>query len=205
MTPGPKPKPAAIAEAQGNPGKRALPQEGVAPDDPLALAAQETIAAHGPPPYMDTRSAGTETAREITDLAMLIWHDLHGKLTRLNLLKATDEIMFAILCRKFAEYFYANRIMDKEGWWYTTSSEHVGELKRPHPAMRMQKDALQAIRDLSEAFGLTPSARQRLFQQLAARAAEQPKLPIGGEQPGAAPPASEPASPIGILGRPAMH
>ena len=203
MTRGPKPTPAGIKEAQGNPGKRPLVHDAPStPEDQAAMAAHDAIAAHGPPGWLDTRDVGTNAANEITTLAMSIWHDLHGQLVRLNILKSTDETTFAMLCRKFAEWVWATRKLDQEGYYYTTSSEHVGELKRPHPALRFRKEAEQTIRHLGEAFGLTPSARQRIFHQLAARAAEQPKLPVGGGAPSEAqaPQPMAPTSPIGILG-----
>lgn len=200
MPRGPRGEPAAIKRAKGNPGRRKIAEPAVLPADDL----------EAPPRWLDTSDVGTEASRRISELAVEVWRRLHADLVRLKLLKTTDENAFGRYCRYMAEWIEYTRAIDREGSHYTTSSEHVGELKRPHPAVRFRKDVEQSLKELGEAMGLTPAARQRIFQQLAA---QQPPLPTGAQAPAPRSPTDGPGSdkempsltdsPVGFLG--SMH
>ncbi|RIK91757.1 MAG: phage terminase small subunit P27 family [Proteobacteria bacterium] len=196
MTRGRRPEPSAVKKAKGNPGRRrivdAAPSSGI---DAAALTA--------PPAWLDTSAAvDSAAARETSALAQKIWNELLPDLQRMQLVQATDKNALARYCRYAAEWVYYTRTIDREGAYYTTSSEHVAEIRRPHPAMRFRKDCEQALKELGETMGLNPAARQRLFQQLAAMG-KQPALPGVGDDAAAPSPApsSDAAAPVGFLSR----
>lgn len=191
MARGRKAQPAELKRLKGNPGNRPIAAAPVEQPDDLTDV----------PAWLTTADLGTDAAKRISALAVSIWRSLHGDLTKLKLLKSTDENAFGRYCRYMAEWIEHTRTIDRDGAWYVTSSEHVGELRRPHPAVRFRKDVEQALKDLGESMGLTPSARQRIFQQLAAGPGpgagnRQPDAP-GRDQP-LLPPS---AGPVGFLGR----
>jgi len=187
MARGRRADPAEVKRLKGNPGNRPI---GAAP------AQQEDLS--DIPAWLTTDDVGTDAARRISALAVQIWRRLHGELVKLKLLKSTDENAFGRYCRYMAEWIEHTRTIDRDGHWYTTSSEHVGELRRPHPAVRFRKDVEQALKDLGESMGLTPAARQRIFQQLATApgAGATPKAPA--EDRPLLPPS---AGPVGFLSR----
>lgn len=188
--------PAAVQEAKGNTQRRPRTQRTGASVD--ASPSNGTM-----PGWLNTkkqvRKAAAEEASRLTEQ---VWAFLHPELSRLNLVKATDEIALGRFCRYMAEWIVYTHILDREGTFYTTSSQHVGELRRPHPAFKQRKDVEQHLKDLGDVLGLSPSARQRLLLQLANNSglnpgsnAPQPK-PEGGDQ---LPGLSLPQSPIGML------
>lgn len=191
MARGRKAEPAEIKRLKGNPGNRPMPAPVTQPDELADI-----------PAWLTTDDIGTEAAVRISALAVQIWRRLHGDLVKLKLLKATDENAFGRYCRYMAEWIEHTRAIDRDGAWYVTSSEHVGELRRPHPAVKFRKEVEQALKDLGESMGLTPAARQRIFQQLA-------QAPAPGAAPGQkpdAPAADRPllppsAGPVGFLNR----
>lgn len=187
MPRGRRPKPAAIRKAQGNPGRRPIgePPEDAAPAQTGEQApAPAPVESAKPPAWLDTTSVKTAAARRLSKVAAEVWGGLHGELVRLKLLKATDENAFARYCRYAAEWIEYTKALDREGAWYTTSSEHVAGIIRPHPAFRFRKDVEHALKELEDRIGLTPVARQRIFQQLAGRVPpQQPQMPGFGDKP----------------------
>lgn len=206
MARGPKPEPAAVKRAKGNPGRRPIADDNPSKDDQFHPDELGAV-----PAWLSTRSQRTARAKQITDLAETIWRALYADLVRMRLLKTTDENAFGRYCRYMAEWVFYTRTLDKEGMWYATNSDFAGELKRPHPAMRFRKDAEQALKDLGESMGLTPAARQRILAQLSA--SNQLTPPGNTRPPDAAAPASGEgagqqgelglgeASPVGFLSR----
>lgn len=199
MTRGRRPAPEAVREAKGNTQRRPVRRTGAKVD---AKAAEGTL-----PGWLDTkRSIKKVAAEEATKLTGEVWARLQPELTRMNLLKATDEFTLGRFCRYMAEWTAYTHILDREGTFYITSSPHVGELRRPHPAFKQRKDVEQSLKDLGDVLGLSPAARQRLMLQLASggldnrlpgSAPGQPHNPEGGDQ---LPMPSVPAGPIGLLG-----
>lgn len=193
MARGRKPEPAAVKRAKGNPGRRPIVEDPALPV-PAGMASM--------PDWLDTSDLGTAAAAEITTLAKRVWAELRPELERINIIAAPDRNALARYCRYMAEWIIHTRTIDREGTHYVTSSEHVGELRRPHPAMRFRKDCEQALKELGEAMGLTPAARQALFIKLAATGG-QGKLPLGDQEDAPkAPPADVFVSPVGFLGKP---
>ncbi len=193
---GRRPAPAAVQEAKGNTQRR--------PRGARFGATVEAKASRGTlPGWLDTkRQIKRVAAEEATKLSGEIWAFIQPELERMNLVKATDEIALGRFCRYMAEWIVYTHILDREGTFYITSSPHVGELRRPHPAFKQRKDIEQHLKDLGEVLGLSPSARQRLQLQMANNAGlgdrppAQPHSEGGDQLPGM----GAPTSPIGMLG-----
>jgi P27 family predicted phage terminase small subunit len=193
MTRGRRPAPAAVQEAKGNTQRRPATKRVGATVD--AKPAGGTM-----PGWLDTkRQIKKVAAEEATKLTGEVWAFLQPELSRMNLVKSTDEIALGRYCRYMAEWIVYTHILDREGTFYTTSSPHVGELRRPHPAFKQRKDIEQHLKDLGDVLGLSPSARQRLMMQLANNSGVNPSAPQQGradQLPGM----DVPQSPIGLLG-----
>lgn len=200
MTRGRRPAPDAVREAKGNTARRPRHQRTGAEVD--AAPASGTL-----PGWLDTkRRIRAAAAEEATRLTGEIWAKLQPELHRMNLIKATDEIALGRFCRYMAEWIVYTHILDREGTFYTTSSPHVGELRRPHPAFKQRKDVEQHLKDLGDVLGLSPAARQRLQLQLANNTGlgAQPGQPgaasVGQLQEGGDQLPIPSVSPVGLLG-----
>lgn len=189
---GPKPEPAAVKIAKGNPGNRPI---GV---DPQITADQGVPVT--PPAWL--KKSG-----------LAIWERLAPRLTAMKLLSQVDAEAFGRYCRNFARWQKMQLILDKEDEFYESESAH-GKLKRVHPAFLVSDRLERQLLASEDRFGLNPAERQRLF---AARAAI-PNwgdlfggLPSSGKQPAGKQPAGKPkgggdekpathvGSPVGLL------
>lgn len=181
-------QPAAVKEAKGNPGRRRIARGAAQADGAIA---EPKASAGKLPDWIDTRKRvrtkdGKVRAHRISTLAERIWNFAHPELVRLNLVKSLDEIALGIYCRAVAEYVDCTDTIDREGASYVTSSAHVADIRRPHPAVRQRKEAYQVIKEQGEVLGMNPAARQRLFQALLNRAGQ---LPLPGHEGAPAQPA----------------
>lgn len=189
-----------VKEAKGNPGRRPLRKN--APDAPEPTEAQPEGTL---PDWVNTAKAvakrrpTTQKARAkfMTELTEAVWNFVRPELVAMKLVKRIDEPGLAIYCRAMAEYIAAIIELDRDGMTYSTNSAHSGVIHRLHPATRVRKEALQAMKEQAEVLGITPLARQRLFQMMA-------NTPGAGALPieRAAQEATEqsaPASPVGLL------
>ncbi len=196
MVRGRKPDPEGIQAIKGNPGRR---RKAAAPAADQAKAPEPKSSAGKMPSWLETRKrVQTAAAKRATELTGTVWGFLQPELSRLNLLKATDDPALARFCRYMAEWILYTEVIDKEGAYYVTKSPHVEDLRRPHPAFNARKVVEQALKELGSELGLSPAARQRLLMQLANGG-------FGGEAPRAALPGElpmpqTPQSPIGMLG-----
>jgi P27 family predicted phage terminase small subunit len=174
MARGRKAQPAAVKEARGNPGRRRIPK----------AAAVEERDLGGYPDWLDTSAVGTERAIAISALAIEAWRRLKPDLERMKLLKATDGDAFARYCRYLGEFVYFTRYLDEHGATYEAKAGTGETLWRPRQENRIRKDCEQALKDLGDSMGLTPAARLRIVQQLAAAPGQQPNLPLGEQAKG---------------------
>jgi len=143
MKRGPKPEPAAIKVAKGNPSKRRIGHEPVtAPIDGLI----STVAA---PSWLKSK-------------ALEQWRVLSPRLVQLKLLTAGHEITFGRYCVALARWLEAIETLEAEGEYYTVVSPH-GTYKRPHPAANTADKLHRELLAHEAAFGLNPSDRQRIF------------------------------------------
>lgn len=176
---GPKPEPAAVKIAKGNPGNRPIGADPVV-DLPEQHAKIE------PPVWLKKEG-------------LKIWGRLAPRLAAMKLLSAVDAEAFGRYCRNFARWQKMQLTLDNEGETYESESAH-GKLKRCHPAFLISDRLERQLLASEDRFGLNPAERQRLF---AARAAN-PNL---GDLFGGLPATQAPAAgkPRGNDGKPTAH
>ncbi len=136
---GRKPKPTAIKELAGNPGKRPLNKAEPQPGD------------------ADIRVPKGRLPKEGREL----WHVLAPQLAELGVLKATDLPALEVLCLHYAMVRRAWKIVEREG--VTAESVSVaGTTVKKHPAASVLRENAMAFKGFLTEFGLTPSSRVRI-------------------------------------------
>lgn len=180
MRRGPKPAPAAVREAKGNPGKRRM-----APDAAATLAATGGVA---PPEWLKGEG-------------LKVWGRLAPNVARLKLLTPVDAESFARYCRNLARWLKMQEVLDREGETYESESQH-GKLKRAHPAFLIGDRLARLLESQEAVFGLNPAERQRIFASRTMT--PDPAGDLFGrreaEPSGVSAPAPEkPAGPVGLL------
>lgn len=132
---GRKPKPTAVKELEGNPGKRALNKK-----EPKPAAGVPVC-----PPHLKG-AARTE------------WNRLVAELSEMKLLAKADRAELALCCSAWAMYVKACGKIEKEG--EVIISDKGGMYQNPWVAIR-NRSMEQAHKYYTE-FGLTPSSRARV-------------------------------------------
>lgn len=189
---GPRPEPAAVKIAKGNPGRRPV---GTAPA--VDAVAREKVT---PPAWL-------------TGDGLKIWQRLAPRLAAMKLLGVADAETFARYCRNFARWLKMQTVLDREGETYESESQH-GKLKRAHPAYLIGDRLERQLASAEANFGLNPAERQRIYAARAA-AGKAPDLfhdewstpaprgrrgdqaPRGGDEGAAEDPGTD--SPVGFL------
>lgn len=190
---GPKPDPAAIKEAKGNPGRRPIGADPVVAGDDQVSDAQERTASVSVAAPVWLKGEGLD-----------IWDRLAPRLVSMKLLSQVDAEAFGRYCRNYARWIAMQDVLDREGEVYESESTH-GKLKRAHPSFMIADRLERQLQAVEDRFGLNPAERQRLY---AARASQ--PIAIPGELPLAHPPSPRPqaaspgarsgaGSPVGFL------
>jgi len=135
-TPGRKPKPTALKELAGNPGKR-----------PLNKREPQTQIVRPPVPRGRLNAAGQR-----------LWRYLVSKLADLGVLTETYTAALEMLCLHYGLAVEAGKMLRDEG--LVVCGVKGGLVK--HPAAQILKDSSTAFRMYAEQFGLTPGARSRI-------------------------------------------
>lgn len=190
---GPKPEPAAIKRAKGNPGHRPIGE-----DVPVAAGGEgKDVARVAQPDFLKGTGKVRGDARKI-------WDRLAPRLTAQKLLAPTDAETFGRYCVNFARWLKMQTELNKSGETYWTESQH-GKMKRIDPAFVIASRLERDLQSAEASFGLNPAERQRIF---AARAAAgglagdlfaTPPQAAGHEAPPARAAGDRPAGPIGLL------
>lgn len=134
MSGGTPPRPAALNDLLGNPGKR---NRGPEPE-PLKAAPR--------PPRTLSKEARAE------------WRRVVPRLAEIGLLSVVDRAALVIYVEAWATYCQALATVRLEG---ETVIGYRGGIVR-HPAALVMKDATATLRAFCTEFGLTPSARARI-------------------------------------------
>ena len=137
---GPPPTPTALKILRGNPGKGRLNRTEPKPD-PASL---------DPPSWL----RGDR-------LATRIWQDEAPRLQVLGLLGTIDRLAFAALCERAALYQRTARTLRRSGGLIQTTTG--GTMARPE--VYISRSALEGLRRLMGAFGMTPADRSRLMAE----------------------------------------
>lgn len=137
---GRKPKPAALRNLQGNPGKR-------------AIRAGAVCAPHSGrcPRYLDGE-------------AKKKWKNMAALLLGMGLLTEADEDALALYCQSWSDFLEARLLVAALGlvvWDVDAEGQPTGSGK-PNPAVAVADRAWARLLRLMAEFGLTPSARMRV-------------------------------------------
>lgn len=135
---GPKKTPLALVKARGNPAKRTLPPETIAPpvDDAMPAA-----------PAHLSASARAE------------WKRLCPALRTLGLLSTLDHAAFAAYCAAYGRWVDCERALAKEKGNVTLPS---GTKLVKHPLVSVAHEAMRDMVRIAGEFGMTPAARARI-------------------------------------------
>ena len=129
------PKPTAVKELEGNPGKRKLNKNEPKPRKNSPAC----------PPWLIP-----EAKKE--------WRRLSKQMEKLGTLTEVDMAAFAGYCQSYARWKEAEDVITQHGPIYK-SSNGVQQL----PQVNMAQNYLKVMARLAEQFGLTPSSRSRIY------------------------------------------
>ena len=139
MRPGPAPKPTAIKELAGNPGKRPLNER--EPSVPVPSSS----------PYAP-RHLGKEGQKE--------WRRVVGILIDAGLYSEVDRAALAMYCQAWGRWVEAEKRLEETGGPILASAE-TGNLYQ-NPWLHVANKALGQIRQMIAEFGLSPAQRSRV-------------------------------------------
>ena len=132
---GRKPKPTALKELEGNPGKRQLNI-----NEPKPLAKAPSC-----PKWLDP-----EAKKE--------WKRLSKKMEQIGILTEIDMAAFAGYCQAYARWKAAEEFISKHGAIVKTPSGYWQQV----PQVSIAQQYMKAMQKFAEQFGLTPAARSRI-------------------------------------------
>jgi P27 family predicted phage terminase small subunit len=132
---GRKPKPIAIKELEGNPGKRPLNDNEPKPEKKAPKC----------PKWLD-------------DEAKKEWRRTAKQLEQLGILTEVDMAAFAGYCQAYARWKEAEEFISKHGTIVKTPSGYWQQV----PQVSIAQTYLKIMNRFCEQFGLTPSARSRI-------------------------------------------
>ena len=132
---GRKPKPTALKELEGNPGKRQLNI-----NEPKPLAKAPSC-----PKWLDP-----EAKKE--------WKRLSKKMEQIGILTEIDMAAFAGYCQAYARWKAAEEFISKHGSIVKTPSGYWQQV----PQVSIAQQYMKAMQKFAEQFGLTPAARSRI-------------------------------------------
>jgi P27 family predicted phage terminase small subunit len=135
---GRKPKPTAIKELEGNPGKRKLNK-------------------HEPKPI----KRAPPCPKWLTDDAKKEWRRLSKQMEQMGILTQVDMTAFAGYCQAYARWKEAEEFISKHGAIVKTPSGYWQQV----PQVSIAQTYLRLMNRFCEQFGLTPSSRSRIIAE----------------------------------------
>ncbi len=140
---GRKPKPSALKQLTGNPGKRKLNE-------------------HEP-----AFSGAPKCPAWLSKVAKQEWRRIVGELTALDMLRSVDTASLAAYCQSYARWRSAEEIVEREGQTVnepivSKAGEVIGSRVRRHPATTVARESQAAMLKAAALFGFDPSSRSRL-------------------------------------------
>lgn len=160
---GRRPKPDAVKELAGNPGKRKLRRASTPRPQGLASC-----------PAWLAPVAKTE------------WNRLAKELELVGLLGSADQGAMAGYCTCYANLVRAQRVLNAKGFTY----KHNG-LEKKRPEVQIAQDAMREMRKFAQEFGMTPSSRSKVTSSSQLPLPGVPDKPSMPSMPGAAAPADD--------------
>ena len=155
---GRKPKPTAIKELEGNPGKRQLNINEPKPD-----------------------KKAPECPDWLEDDAKQEWYRLSEQMERLGILTEVDMAAFAGYCQSYARWKAAEQFISKNGAIVKSPSGYWQQV----PQVSIAQQYLKDMQKFCEQFGLTPASRSRIVSDNGKDDAEdmmENLLSLGGER-----------------------
>ena len=133
--PGPPPRPSALTELLGNPGKKIANPNEPAPEKGA--------------PKMPTG---------LTIEARKEWRRVVPVLEKIGMLSVVDRAALVVYCEAWSDYLAASAALRTYGDWI----EGTRGTQVRHPAAMAKKEAIATIKAFCLEFGMTPSARSRI-------------------------------------------
>lgn len=155
---GRKPKPTAVKELEGNPGKRKLNTNEPKP----------TTVAPECPDWLE-------------EDAKAEWHRLAEQMERLGILTEVDMAAFAGYCQSYARWKAAEEFITRHGAIVKTPSGYWQQV----PQVSIAQQYLKDMHKFCEQFGLTPASRSRIVSDSGSDDSEdmmENLLSLGGEK-----------------------
>jgi P27 family predicted phage terminase small subunit len=128
------PKPLALKVLEGNPGKRALPDQDVVPAE-----------APDPPDHL-------------SGLARRVWIEKAADMARAGLISKLDGENFACYCEAVATWVDAKSMIERQGAVLLSPNGYPVQ----NPYLAIANKAMEQIRTFGSEFGLSPASRARL-------------------------------------------
>lgn len=150
---GRKPKPTALKQLEGNPGKRAVNKK-------------------EPKPVSEIPSC----PNHLQGIARQEWNRIVKELKALGMITKLDRAALAICCTAYADYVKACNKLKKEG--EVIISEKGGMYQNPWVAIK--KRSMDQIAKFYAEFGMTPSSRSRIQVDVNTPEEELEKMLFGG-------------------------
>lgn len=132
---GRKPKPTALKNLQGNPGKRKLPTNEPKPDNTMP-----------------------QCPAHLNDEAKKEWKRMAKRLHQAGILTYVDRAALAAYCQAWGRWVEAEELADADGLIIETSNGN----KIQNPAVGIANKAMADMVRYASEFGMTPSARTKL-------------------------------------------
>ena len=154
---GRKPKPTAIKQLEGNPGKRKLNG-----NEPKPMGAPEC------PDWLEADAKAE-------------WNRLAEQMEQLGILTEVDMAAFAGYCQAYARWKVAEEFISKHGAIVKTPSGYWQQV----PQVSIAQQYLKQMSKFCEQFGLTPASRSRIVTESKADNSDdtmEQLLSLGGEK-----------------------
>lgn len=143
MSKGRKPKPTHLKRVQGNPGKRALPENEPQPD-----------------------AGRPNKPKDLGKFGARLWDIAAEDLENMGVLTKADGPALRMMCETWERYFEARRIVNAYGSMTYENQSVGGILIKKNPAVGIMENAEKSLRSWFSEFGMTPAARSRVERAL---------------------------------------
>jgi len=139
MAGGRPPKPTALKLVQGNAGKRAINI-----DEPKPKIARPRV-----PAYLSPK-------------AKTAFKSVSNLLEDMGVLTIADGMALEMMCSAYAEGRDLRKLIDVEGYTYTTIGTRGDEVVKARPEVAMASDAWKRVKSMAAEYGLTAAGRSKL-------------------------------------------
>jgi len=149
--------PTALRIAQGNPGKRPLPQgePEIEAADPVEFAKARSM----PRWY---RSPAGGLSQEEAKARRSVWRHYVALIAPLNVATVVDADALAQLCVARLDYLAHDATIREEGAHYESRTQAGSRTIKQHPAAQLRDAAWRRVQEGLREFGLTPVSRTKV-------------------------------------------